>query len=987
MQHRLLRVRLTPICIAVLAGSMAPAAWAQTAPAPAPAPANAVASEQIVISGSRIKRDVLLTPAPVQIIRGDDSLAAGFNTTSEVLQGTAVTGGQGQINNAYGGFVTDGGPGANTVGLRGFTPTRSLVLINGRRLAPSGTRGSVGAADLNVLPGTIVDRVEVLKDGSSSIYGSDAVAGIINIITKRNINGITGEVRLSAPTDSGGEEQRYALIGGFVRDKLYVSGSYEFYERKHLRLADRDWTQCNTDYRRTSVAGVVGEWGSFDFVDPKTGKPKCYPISGTGSNGVTINTIGTSNTVGVGAAGSVGTTFNRWRPNSAIATGLVGYEGVGGGANNLNVRDTFDPRTLNRSLISPTKNHNVFVQGGYDVGSIGEAYFELMYNKRDSSQTGFRQLSLDYIKNSPLIPTGLQASTFSGPTSTSNNLGVGIRAFIGFGNDTSSQTLDFTRAVLGMRGAIGATGWDYDVVLTHSNSKGEYTFESFLTDRLAQSLNVVASGSGFACVNTANGCVAAPALTPAVVGGQLPADWVRYVFVPVTGVSKYKETVVTASATGPVFKMPAGSVKAAVGVETRRFEIDDTPPLDSQIGNLYNLTSSTPTRGKDSANDVFAEVEFPLAANLPGAERVTLNLSSRWSDYKSYGSGTTYKAGALWSPAKSVTIRATTGTSYRAPALYEQFLGATTGFLSSQSDPCNSWDAASNNGTARQANCRSEGLPAGFLATQGVTVVNSGGRAAGLKAETSKNNTLGIIVEPPLPTGWGDLSLGLDRFDIRVDNGVARAGATSILNRCYDDPGFRSAGGFCRLINARNTTSNALTVNDSFVNLATDIVRGLDFTGRYSTNVGPGRLVSNLNITRYTLQAGKLFAEDALDNVNNTVSNPSRAGTFDISYELKGWRLYYGADYVGETSSYEYVGQNPATSTFLLRTPSYVTHTMSLRYKTPKWEITAGVRNLTDKEPPVISAQSIYNRVGNAPLYSGYDYVGRRVFVSGKATF
>lgn len=212
----------TPICIAVWACLAAPLALAQQAPAPAPAPAPAAqqpAAEQIVISGSRIKRDTYSTVAPVQIIRNDDSAIAGFTSTAEVLQGTAVTGGQGQINNAFGGFVTDGGPGANTVGLRGFSPTRSLVLLNGRRLAPSGTRGSVGAADLNTLPNALVDRIEVLKDGSSSIYGSDAVAGVINIITKKNISGITGETRLTFPADGGGEERRVSLTGGFVSDR------------------------------------------------------------------------------------------------------------------------------------------------------------------------------------------------------------------------------------------------------------------------------------------------------------------------------------------------------------------------------------------------------------------------------------------------------------------------------------------------------------------------------------------------------------------------------------------------------------------------------------------------------------------------------------------------------------------------------------------------------------------------------------------------
>jgi outer membrane receptor protein involved in Fe transport len=984
---------------------MAPLAWAQTAPVAPPAaatpgapaapaaPAAQGATQSLVISGSRIRRDNFDTPAPVQIIRFEDSVVAGFVSTTDVLQGNQVTGGQAQINNAYGGFVTDGGPGANTIGLRGFAPTRTLILLNGRRLAPSGTRGSVGAADLNVLPSTIVDRIEILKDGSSSIYGSDAVAGVINIVTKRNLTGITAEARVTAPTEGGGEEQRFALIGGHVGDRSYLTASYEYFKRQDLTLGDRSWTQCNTDYRRTSANGVVGAWGSFDFVDPATGKPKCYPISGTGSNGVTINTLGTSSFTGVGAPGSVGTAFNRWRPNANVTTGLVGFEGVGGGvgagANNLNVRDTFDPRMLKRSLISPVETHNVFVQGGMDLASAGaaELYFELLYNRRESSQVGYRQLTLDYMRFSPLIPANLAFSNFLPPQSTTNGVNVGVRAFVGFGNDTSSQKVDVGRAVVGVRGNLGATGWEYDVYATQHNSKGEYTFQSFLTDRLAKSSDVVVAGAGFACKDsTAVGCVAAPALTPAVIGGQLPADWVNYVFRPVTGTSKYKESVVSASMTGPLFKLPAGSVKAAVGVETRRFEIDDTPALDSQNGNLYGLTSSAITRGTDSANDVFAEIEVPLLAKVPGAEQLTASLSSRKADYKSYGPGSTYKAGLVWSPAKWLTLRATSGTSYRAPALYEQFLGATTGFISQQNDPCNNWDSPTNAGTPRAANCASENLPAGFTNNQGITVVSSGGRASGLKAETSENNTFGIILQPALPTGWGDLSVALDRFDIKVENGVARAGGVAILNRCYDDPAFRAGGGLCRLVSAR-TSSNALTVNDSYVNLATDVVRGLDLTVRYTNNVWIGRLRVNLNLTRYAFQASKLFADDELDNVNGSLNNPSRTGALEFNYEVKDWRFYFGTEYIGEMSSYEYLGQNPDTSTFLLKVPSYLTHQASVGYRADKWRLTVGVRNLTNKEPPVISAQAGYNRVGNAPLFSGYDYIGRRVFVTGSRSF
>ncbi len=986
-------MRLSPIAAAVWVSLLAPTAFAQTAPATSvspPANAASAPTQEVVISGSRIKRDTFTSTAPLQILRNEDSALAGFTSTAEVLQGTAVTGGQGQINNAYGGYVTDGGPGANTLGLRGFSPTRSLVLLNGRRLAPSGTRGSVGAADLNTLPDAIVDRIEILKDGASSIYGSDAIAGVVNIITKRNITGVTAGLKLGMPTDGGGEEGRFSLVGGFVSDRAYVSGSYEYYERRDLTFGDRDWTRCNTDYRRTSDASGVGAWGSWDYVDPSTGKPKCYPITSTGSNGVTINTLGTPAADGVAAPGAVGTRFTRWRPNAGVTTGLVGYEGVGG---NINVRDVFEPRMLNESMISPTKNHNIFVQGGMDLQGLGDAelYFEAMYNRRESSQTGYRQLSLDYNEGSPLIPAGLVfPGNFLASSATSGGQPVGVRAFIGFGNDESSQAVDFTRAVMGLRGSLGATGWEYDAVLTHSQSRGKYTYESWLTDRLTQSLNVVQNGNGFSCVDPSNGCVAAPALTPEVIGGQLPQDWVNYTWRPVSSLTKYKETTAALSATGTIMPLPYGKLKAAVGVELRQAEIDDTPAPEAQAGNLYNLTSAVPTRGKDKVVDVFAELDIPLLANLPMAHELTANVSGRWSNYDSYGSGSTYKVGASWSPAKWVTLRATQGTSFRAPALYEQFLGATSGFLSASSDPCNQWDAPDRIGSIRSNNCASEGLPAGFDVGNGnnssIRVFNTGGATSGLKAETSDNVTVGLVLQPALPSGFGDLSFAVDYFDIKVNDGVARVSTASILSRCYDDPQFRAGGSFCRLVDPRDPANNSLTVNNSFINLATDLVRGLDYTVRYTNNVGLGKLRVNATITEYRRQASQLFAEDGFDDFNGTIGAPKFSGNLDVYYDYKKWRAFYGLDWVGKMDSYAYLGEDPATSIYLFKTPNHFTHTVSLRYTGDKWSVTAGVSNLTDKAPPSISS-GYYNRVGNAPLYSGFDYVGRTFFLNASKSF
>jgi outer membrane receptor protein involved in Fe transport len=704
---------------------------------------------------------------------------------------------------------------------------------------------------------------------------------------------------------------------------------------------------------------------------------------------VTINTLGTATTAGVAAPGAVGTTFNRWRPNSAITTGLVGFEGVGGGTNNLNVRDVFTDAMLNRSLISPVTNHNFFGQGSVDLDVMGNAelYYEFLLNRRESSQVGYRQLSLDYAVGSPLIPTVLNKGVFSSPTAITSGKNVGVRAFIGFGNDRSEQTVDFSRAVVGMRGALGKSGWDYDVVATRSESKGSYMTQSFLTDRMAQSLDVVASGSGYVCRNATGGCVAAPALTAAVIGGQLPADWVKYVWQDVTGITKFKEDVLSASTTGTLFQVPAGKVRAAFGAEVRRNSIDDSPAADSVAGNLYNLTSSAPTRGSDSAKDVFAELEVPLLKNVPGARELTMNASSRWADYKSYGSASTYKLGALWSLEKSVSFRATSGTSYRAPALFEQFMGATSGFASSTIDPCNNWDSASLAGSIKAKNCQSEGLPAGFLQTSSVAIINNGGAAAGLKAETSKNMTVGVILQPELPSGMGDLSMALDRFGITVNDGVSRAGTSSILSRCYDSVGFKDAGGFCRLVK-RAPGLNSLTVNDSYVNLATDVVKGYDFTARYATNVSDGKLRVNLNATRFDEQASKLFDTDSLVDVNGTVTNPKWTANLDVNFTSKDWTYYWGLDYIGVTDSYAYYGLAKTTSTYKFDTPAYFKHNVSVKYKDPvqKWEVVAGVRNLTNIKPPMIS-QGAYSRVGNAVLYSGYDYFGRTLFLNVNKSF
>lgn len=997
--------RLLTATALVSAGFAIPhVAWAQeTATRTQPA-TEEPEEEEVTVVGSRIRRDEYSTAEPITVITNEEMTQAGFNSAAEALQSTAVTGGSQQINNYFAGFVVDGGTGVNTLSLRGLGPSRTLILLNGHRLAPAGTRGSVGATDLNVLPTAMINQIEILKAGASSIYGSDAIAGVVNIVTKDDLNGIVLEAQHGIPEIGAGSSRRYSGTFGWSGERFKIAGSLEYYERDAVQLNDVDFTRCPTDYRRSAANRTPG---SADFIDPLTGKPKCFTLD---NGGVTINTLGISTRTGVPAVGVPAgiTSFNRFRPNAAVTTGgMAGYEGVGGTGINTNVRDTFDPESQEEELITPVSTLTGYLQASYEIGALGnaEVYFEALANRRKSSNKLYRQLSLDYTvamitdangdpiafdttRPNPLVPVNMRNSVFAYPTETTNGDFIGVRAFIGYGNTANEQTVDFVKIGGGLRGELSfLSDWRYDFYVSKSWSDGEYATETFLTDRLAASADVVQDPDGtIRCRSSRPGCVAMPALTPSVVNGDLPAAYRDWITDTVVGTTKFRETTFSFVADGPLFRLPGGMAQIAVGAEYRDASIDDTPPIDSQIGNLFNLTSATPTRGSDSVWEVFGEINLPLLSDVPGAYRLNINGSVRYTHYDSYGGNETYKIAAEWEPIRGLAFRGSYGTSYRAPALFEQFLGATSGFLGQENDPCNEYGQPGVDEIVAR-NCAAIGLPGDFVQTSGITVLNAGGAASGLKAETSTNWGGGVVLRPRFGESFGSLSVAVDYFDIKVENGVSRVGAPSILDRCYGASDFDPNQGFCRLVD-RNA-NNALTVNNNYVNLATDIVRGIDYNIRYSRPIGPGTLTLNGAVTQFLEQSSKLFADDPLRDSNGVISSPAFTGTFDAAYRVDGWTIRYGLDWIDgdKTKTYEYLELDPATTQYFFEVPDYFTHTISVQKELDNFTLTAGVRNFTDSELPRISSSTAFNTYGNAPLYSGYNYLGRSFFVSAAAKF
>lgn len=994
----------TSTCLAtamLLGASFASAAQAQTA-----APADSAEKcaddnssgvcdkgekSEILVTGSRIKRDTFNSPSPITVITRDDSTVAGFDSSSEILQSTSVTAGARQIDNTFGGYLTDGGPGANTLSLRSLGAARTLILLNGRRLAPSGTSGSVLSGDLNVLPSAMIDRIEILKDGASSIYGSDAISGVVNVITKRKVNGLTLEGGVSVPTVGEGTTKRIAVVAGYNTDRFHLAGSFELYDRSNLSYGAHDYLACQTTYLRFNA---TSPWGSGDFNDPRTHQSKCYPTGVSGVDGVTVNTIGTSTRAG--AAGGPGNpaigSFSRFRYNPAAGGSVPGWEGVNGGASTgLGNRDTYNARFFDKSLISPTTNYNGYVEGTYKLHALGEAelYGDFLYTERHSSQRGFFQLIMDYAKGSPLIPAELQFSNLGATDQLT--VPVGVRVFSSR-NYTSSQSVDYMRFGGGLRGSLPVGDWSYDFYAGHSYNHGEYTLQQPITSRMQQSQNVVLSGSGYVCADPSNGCVAAPMLTGAVVNGDIPQAYLDFIAAPVHGTTKFFETTFSAQFSGSLFELPGGKAGLAVGAEYRKQRIDDQPPIEQQTGQLYSYSTAGITQGKDAVKEVFGELELPLLKDRPFVYALTLNGSGRYTDYDSYGSGWTYKVGGVYAPIRELSFRGTIGTSFRAPGLSEQFKAPTAGFLSNTVDPCYQYGNRSPTSTI-YINCLAAGVPTNYASGnvgdplgQSVRVLTTGGSQTGLAAETSKNWTVGTVFQPRLGGGTS-FEFAVDYFNIQVNNGVALFGAGNILQSCYNDPSFSTGtngGQLCRFITRDAATSAnpyRPTVVNGYINISGNKVRGLDFNLRFTKEIGSGEFRINAGATRYMEQASRIAATDPLEDSNGEIYFPKWSGTMDVTYEQGAVSLYYGLNWVGKTDSYAAVGQNPATSIYQLATPDYFTHNVSISFKIKDFRLTAGVKNLFDKEPPMISS-NFYNRLGNSPLYSGYDHVGRTLFLN-----
>ena len=956
----------TSILAGVFALAAAPvAAFAQDT-APAAKPDSEV--EALIVTGSRIKRNEYTSASPIQVITSEQSTLQGLADTGDILQKSSAASGSFQSNNLLTGYVITGGENISSVSLRGLGANRTLVLLNGRRLAPAGQGGTVGPVDLNVLPSSIIDRTEILKDGASSIYGSDAVAGVVNIMTKKDFDGVELNVYGSVPTRGEGETYRISGTAGKVFEKGYINLTADYNEQKALKVKDRSYTSCAEDYVFDASTG-----DRVDYLDSKTGKYKCFNAVNNGWQ----------------AEGNYGGIF-QWDPTNANAPS-GGYPAAALGLraflpNYVRAARAGQPATYsyanydnaayqNSDAISPVKRGTVYLTGSYDITPNVEAYTEVLLNRRKSSGTSimylFETVSEDNPANS--VAAGLiAAETAAGLPLNGNAIPLILLPHF------QRETIDYGRIVGGLRGTINGAGflnnWDWDVYGQYGKSDASYTSDFIYADRVY----ATTGGSGLACDPSAidisgGSCMTIDYFSQNMLAGNLTPAQKAFLIGQETGDTKYTQYSVEGSISGDLFTLPAGPVGAAFGATYRKDKLDDTPGYNAQNANYWGYSTAGRTKGSDEVKEVYGELAIPVFKDLPMVEKLDLSLSGRYTDYKSYGSDETYKVGLNWQLSSAFRIRSSYGTSFRAPALYELYLADQTSFFNGV-DPCRRWGESSN--TKLQTNCAAAGIPDDYVESS-TPLVSTGGGVGRLKAETSKATTFGVIWTP----SFVDVSLALDYFEIEVNNEVANFGAGNILNACYG--GTTYPNDFCTLFTRDPASHDVTIINDNYLNVASQKNRGLDFNGRYQHEFTAGKLTVDGQFTWQFEDVTNLLESGTPDDHNGETTEPDFTGVINTRFDHDDWTVNWAVDMYGKASDTELIDGGDIHSSTRYNKNLYskqyteftAYHSLTVRKKFDNLSIQAGVLNLFDELPPAQSSGQF--RIGVSAL-NAYDLRGRR---------
>ena len=909
--------------------------------------------ERIEVTGSRIKRADLESASPVSIITTEDMKIQGISNISDALQNlTAQSGG---LTAA----VNNGGNGNATVNLRGMGASRTLVLVNGRRMIASGT-GAASTVDLNAIPFSAVKRIEVLKDGASAVYGSDALAGVVNIIMRDDFEGFELDASYAKTGEGDGEEASISSTFGVSSDKGNVVVNVGFYDRGTVRASDRDYSACpysETEGKRF-CAGSGNSLGMNGYLDNGDGDQIQFEPGGNGTSS---------------------------------PSGYHPYIGSGEGNDAYNY-------SAASYLSTPATRYNVSVLGNYELADDLNFFAEAYYTNRTSTQQ-LAPAPINYTYNVDgrdwLISQNPEVYPFSGLYDFATpgqdvNL-FPLRRMSEMGGRVFEQEVNTAQFTTGLEGFI-AEQYSWNVFYTYGRNSAVDRSKNYINvDKMIASVNencegVTVTGTPGNASVTGND-PAAPCINYFGEGSltQADADYLRYTDQGTSGTEMHH---IGASISGDLFELPAGVIGFAFGLEHREESAFNQPDAFSSSG-IGSGNAVQPTSGGYKVDEAYVEFVVPLLTDLPMVQSLDLEAALRYFDYDTFGSDTTYKLGLTWRMTDEVMLRSVLSTAFRAPSVSELYGGQSDSFTN-YTDPCTGFGGAGFD-SKYQVACAADAA-AGSIASDGTFAQNSGqlravvGGNPDLGPETADTFTVGLVVEP-----LDGLSFTIDYYDIEVENVISSVGITTKLDKCYSAGATGGQGGSFPLCGGvvRDGTGNFDGTPSLNQNLSTWNLSGIDFNAEYNFDAAGLAWKASWEASYISKWEVQEFAGEPLQDYVGVASSssgsiPEWKHNLGLSVYGDDWSVSYNAMYVNSlvTESVALFDKDPADF-YAPEADSFISHTISGSYQLNEHvSLRGGVDNLTDEEPPYYSDYDDANT--DTTLYK---YVGRNFFVGTTISF
>ena len=797
------------------------AALAFAAPAMAQdAPAQDL--DDVVVTGSRIPQANLVTTSPVTQVTGEDIDVAGVTRVEDLIS---------QLPQAFASqnsTVANGASGTATVSLRNLGSSRTLVLIDGRRMGYGSPNDD--AADLNQIPEQLVERVEVLTGGASAVYGSDAVAGVVNFIMKKDFEGLQVDAQY-----------------GFYQH----NNDYDGVGNLRAEIARRGLTNA-AQFRLPADNVSDGESRSLNVtlgVTAPDGRGNLMAYAGYRNNNPILQGDRDYSTCSIGApAGATPSTFTCGGSGTSFPGRFTDF---GTFNSTLGTGRTFVPFDSNTGNYNfgplnyyqrPDERYTMGAFGRYEVSDKAEVFAQLMFSDYKSvaqiAPSGNFFSTPDINCDNPLL--GAQQRTTIGCTAADVTAGNRRTLYIGRRNVEGGgrqDTLGYEsyRGVVGIRGEL-TEGWNYDVAAQFSRvNMSRVYLNDFSTTRLGRALDVVSVGGVPTCRSVVNGTD--PSCVPYdifITGGVTQAA-LDYVQIPLIQTGETTQQVVTAAVTGDTgWSLPTSSntIQVAFGAEYRRDYLGST--TDNAFATGDGAGQGGPTigvTGDADVSEVFGEIQIPLADGQAWAYSASIDAAYRRSEYENLGTDT-YKVGADYAPIEDIRFRASYSRAVRAPNVIELFAAQGFGLFDADRDPCDATTgavAANCIGTARHQVTSGQST-SGALDSPAGQYNQLGGGNPNLNPEEADTYTYGVVWTPSFVPGF---NLSVDYFDIQVDGLVSSVGALNTLNLCYGQNDAAACGRITRNAGGQLWVGTGVVqdLNNNIGGLATS---GLDFNANYS---------------------------------------------------------------------------------------------------------------------------------------------------------